>query len=196
MRKRVRGGFYRRYGKRILDVAAAYVLLTLLYIPMAVIALAVSLSSEGGAIFRQKRVGRDGRVFVLYKFRTMREGAPERSHAEFKDADSYVTPIGGFLRRTSLDELPQLFNVLNGDMSLVGARPLILGERRMHSERLRRGVYSDRPGMTGLAQSEGRDLLSDSEKLELDVRYHSEMGFLEDVRIMARTLGLDKSRKM
>ncbi|MBE6596569.1 MAG: sugar transferase [Ruminococcaceae bacterium] len=191
-----KSGFYRGCGKRVFDVSAAYILLLFLYIPMAIIGLLVTLTSRGGAIFRQKRVGKDGRVFILYKFRTMRKGAPELSHAEFKNASEYVTPLGRFLRRTSLDELPQLFNVLNGDMSLVGARPLILSETKMHDERREKGIYLDRPGITGLAQSEGRDLLSDSEKLALEVRYHAEIGFLEDVRIIARTLGLDKGRKM
>lgn len=174
--------------KRLFDVFAAYILLFFLYVPMLVIAALIKLNSRGGVIFRQARVGVDGKVFVCYKFRTMRTDAPScLSTAEFKDADRYITAVGRFLRKTSLDELPQLFNVLSGDMSIIGPRPLILSESEMHARRAELGVYSVRPGMTGLAQVCGRDMLSDAEKVGYDSEYVSNLSFIQDIRIVFLT---------
>lgn len=175
--------------KRLFDVVLAYLLLLVLYIPMLFIALLIKLTSEGSVIFRQVRIGADGRSFVCYKFRTMRCDAPSNlSTAEFADAESYVTAVGHFLRRTSLDELPQLFNVLCGEMSLVGPRPLIPEERDMHEGRRELGVYAVRPGMTGLAQIMGRDELGDDQKLRYDAEYVSQIGFITDARIILCTV--------
>ena len=180
---------YREYGKRVLDVLTAYILLIFLYVPMLFISVAVKISSSGPVIFKQIRVGADGRRFVCYKFRTMRVDAPPNlPTSSFFDAEDYVTPIGRFLRRTSLDELPQLFNVMSGDMSMVGPRPLISEEREMHSMRRELGVYSLRPGITGLAQIRGRDMISDSEKAAYDSEYASDMCFLTDARIVFGTI--------
>lgn len=184
--------FYKKYGKRILDVIFAYLLLLFLYVPMVIIALGVCLTSKGGALFRQKRVGKNGRIFTIYKFRTMYKDAPELSHKEFSGCEHYITPLGKLLRRTSLDELPQLFNVLSGDMSLVGVRPLIVGEMEMHIERISQGVYAERPGMTGLAQTEGRDSLGDKEKLFYDKEYVSNISFSLDTKILLRTVFAQK----
>ncbi len=175
--------------KRILDVVFSAILLLFLSLPMLVIWIAVRWDTPGRGIFRQIRVGKDGRLFECYKFRTMYESAPPcRPSSEFTDAQRYITPVGRFLRKTSLDELPQLFNVLKGDMSLVGPRPLILAEREVHEGRRRNGVYTLRPGMTGLAQINGRDGLSDSEKIETDTKYLYEFGLIQDVRILAKTI--------
>ena len=154
-----------------------------------VIWLAVKSDTPGKGVFRQIRVGRNGRLFECYKFRTMYESAPHcRPSSKFPDARKYVTPVGRFLRRTSLDELPQLFNVLKGDMSLVGPRPLILAEREMHEGRRKNGVYTLRPGMTGLSQVNGRDGLSDGEKIDIDTKYLYEFGLMQDVKILAKSL--------
>lgn len=175
--------------KRILDVFFSLILLFLLALPMCLIALAVVIDSSGGAIFRQTRVGREGREFVCYKFRTMYSTAPESCpKSRLLDAKRYVTPVGAFLRRTSLDELPQLFNVLIGDMSLVGPRPLVAEEGEIHSLRMRCGVYRLRPGITGLSQISGRDDLGDIEKVRLDTRYARDMSLLSDTRIILGTL--------
>ena len=175
--------------KRILDVAFSAILIVFLFLPMLVIWIAILIDTPGRGIFRQIRVGKDGRLFECYKFRTMYESAPPcRPSSEFIDAQRYITPVGRFLRRTSLDELPQLFNVLKGDMSLVGPRPLILAERGVHEGRRKNGVYVLRPGMTGLSQINGRDGLSDSEKIETDTKYLYEFGFIQDVRIIVKTL--------
>jgi lipopolysaccharide/colanic/teichoic acid biosynthesis glycosyltransferase len=148
------------------------------------------MDSKGGAIFKQKRVGKDEKPFVCYKFRTMFEFAPpNRPSGDFKDSYKYVTRVGRFLRKTSLDELPQLFNVIKGDMSIVGPRPLIIEEREMHERRKKNGVYSLRPGLTGLSQIRGRDRVSDEDKIRYDTEYVSSVWFVRDISIVARTFG-------
>ncbi|MBQ9086809.1 MAG: sugar transferase [Clostridia bacterium] len=175
--------------KRLMDVIFSALLLFFLLVPMSVIGILVAVSSPGGAIFRQKRVGQDGKLFVCYKFRTMISDAPpDLPTAAFRDAEQYVTPIGRFLRRSSLDELPQLWNVLRGDMSLVGPRPLIPAERQMHELRGRSGVYRVRPGMTGLSQIRGRDALPDRDKARLDARYAHTLSLSSDCRILWETV--------
>ena len=174
-----------RIVKRLLDIIASVFLIVLFCLPLLVLMACIRLTSEGAAIFKQKRVGRNGKVFVCYKLRTMYENAPPSlSTAEFFDAERYVTPIGRLLRRTSLDELPQLLNVLKGDMSIIGPRPLIPEEKALHQKRQERGIYSIRPGMTGLAQVKGRDMLTDSEKLVFDCEYVNNMSLLLDLKIL------------
>ena len=185
--KNKRRGYF--FWKHLLDVLFSFLLLFFLALPMLFIACAVLFTSRGGAIFRQKRVGRNAKTFVCYKFRTMYSYAPNnRPTSDFSDAALYVTPVGRFLRRTSLDELPQLFNVLKGDMSLIGPRPLIAEEEAVHRLRMEKGVYDIRPGITGLAQISGRDLISDSEKAELDAKYVESIGFASDFGILFKTL--------
>ena len=175
--------------KRILDVIFSFVLIIFLALPMLIIWLAVRIDTRGSGIFRQTRIGMGGKPFVCYKFRTMYLSAsPKRPSAGFSDVDRFVTPVGRILRSTSLDELPQLFNVLKGDMSLVGPRPLIPEEDYVHKGRTENGVYSLRPGITGLSQISGRDELPDSLKIELDTKYLYEFGLAEDVRILAQTV--------
>ena len=177
------------FWKRVLDILFSSLLLLFLALPMLVIALAIVLTSRGGAIFKQKRVGKGGRIFVCYKFRTMYLHAPSnRPTSRFDDAARYITRVGRLLRRTSLDELPQLFNVLKGDMSLIGPRPLICEEREVHRLRMSNGAYDIRPGLTGLAQISGRDMLCDREKAELDARYASDICFSADIGIFFKTL--------
>ena len=178
-----------RIVKRVLDVVFSAILLSLLVLPMTVIALLVGMSSDGDIFFRQRRVGRGGKLFVCYKFRTMTSDAPpNRPSADFFDVEKYLTPIGRFLRNTSLDELPQLFNVLRGQMSLVGPRPLIGEEIQIHRLRQDFGVYEVRPGMTGLSQVNGRTSLSDVQKAAMDERYVKSMSLATDIKILWRTL--------
>ena len=175
--------------KRFLDLLFSLILLLLLGLPMTVIGICVALTSKGGALFKQKRVGRSGKSFTCYKFRTMYIDAPrDRPTSSFFDAEKYITPVGRILRRSSLDELPQLFNVLMGDMSLVGPRPLMTGEGEIHELRRRCGVYGIRPGITGLAQVNGRDMLDDITKARLDARYARSVSLSEDTRIILKTL--------
>lgn len=175
--------------KRVLDVFFSLLLLFFLALPMLLIWFSVRISSRGEGIFKQARIGKNGKSFVCYKFRTMYKDAPSNTpSSDFASVEKYVTPIGRILRRTSLDELPQLFNVLKGDMSLVGPRPLISEETEVHRLRRESGVYSIRPGITGLSQINGRDYISNKRKAELDRAYLEAFGFIQDVKIIGKTV--------
>ena len=175
--------------KRVLDVFFSSLLLFFLALPMLLIWFSVRISSRGEGIFKQARIGKNGKSFVCYKFRTMYKDAPSNTpSSDFASVEKYVTPIGRILRRTSLDELPQLYNVLKGDMSLVGPRPLIFEETEMHRMRKEAGVYSIRPGLTGLSQINGRDSITDERKAELDRAYLEAFGFIQDVKIIGKTV--------
>ncbi len=188
LRKKRRREARYRILKRTLDILFSAILLLFLALPMFLLAIVIRMTSRGPAIFHQKRVGRDGTLFVCLKFRTMVESAPsDCPSVQMKDG-RYVTPIGRFLRRTSLDELPQLWNVLRGEMSLVGPRPLIPCEELVHTLRHRSGADRLRPGITGLSQVHGRDFLSDLEKARLDARYARTLHLGGDLRIVAQTL--------
>ena len=182
-------GFYRARGKRFIDVLLAFFLLGLTAVPMLIIALLVKLTSSGEVIFKQERIGRGGVPFICYKFRSMSADAPhDIPTSRFEGAARYITPLGRILRRTSLDELPQIINVLKGDMSFVGARPLIPAEIDMHRGREQGGVYELRPGITGLAQVRGRDMIDDAQKLLYDLEYARRIGFFLDLKIVFRTV--------
>ena len=175
--------------KRILDVILSAVLLFFLLLPLGLICLMIVLDSPGGVLFCQRRIGQGGREFVCYKLRTMYRDTPrDCPTSSFLDADRYVTRVGRFLRRTSLDELPQLWNVLRGEMSLVGPRPLIPAEGEIHRLRQRCQVYRVKPGMTGLSQVRGRDRLSDREKARLDSRYVHTVSLSADCKILWQTV--------
>lgn len=177
--------------KRGFDFAVSLALLIILFIPMLVISVIISLDSKGGPVFRQKRVGLDGREFYIYKFRTMDLNAPsEVATGDLVASESYITRAGRFFRRTSIDELPQLINVLKGDMSFVGPRPLIRGETDIHRLRTEHGVYSVRPGITGWAQVNGRDELSLVEKVRYDAEYVEKRSLMFDIAIIFRTIGV------
>jgi len=175
--------------KRVLDVILSALGLTVLLVPLALTALVVYIDDPGKMFFCQKRVGRNGKLFTLYKFRTMKMDTPKyMATSDVNDPDKYITRAGHVLRKLSLDEIPQLFNVLKGDMSLVGPRPLIPNEEEIHTMRDRFGVYSVRPGVTGLAQINGRDTVSPAEKVRWDVRYVEHFGFWTDVKILFATV--------
>ena len=174
--------------KRLLDVCFSLVGLLFAAVPMLLIAAAVRADSSGSAVFKQKRIGRNGKPFTCYKFRTMKKSAPGSiATGALEDADAYITKIGRFLRKTSLDELPQLWNILKGDMSLIGPRPLIPEETQVHEGRLRAGVYALRPGLTGYAQINGRDLVSAEEKVRMDTEYLQNYSLKTDIGILCRT---------
>jgi len=175
--------------KRLFDIVFSLVGIIAAAIPMAIISLVISADSKGCAIFCQRRVGLDGKLFHVYKFRTMYTFTPsETATSDLQDPYNYITRVGAFLRRTSLDELPQLFNVLKGDMSLVGPRPLIAGEHEIHHLRQKANVYSVRPGITGWAQVNGRDDVSISEKVRLDAEYVNKRSLLFDLNILIKTV--------
>jgi len=172
--------------KRVFDILCSGVALIVLAVPMAMIAIVICLGSRGGAIFRQRRAGRGGRPFTMLKFRTMRADVDAYAASPHSAADSRFTRVGRFLRETSLDELPQLFNVLAGHMSLVGPRPLYERQAEQWGQRQRRRL-DVRPGITGYAQAYGRAGLTIEEKVEMDLFYVENISFWLDLKILART---------
>lgn len=180
-----------RFFKRAFDIAAAAVALLLLAVPMLAISAIIALDSKGSPVFSQNRVGRGGKTFRILKFRTMVTSAPsETPTGELERPYDYITRVGEFLRKTSLDELPQLINVLKGDMSIVGPRPLIAGETEIHRLRRINSVYDVRPGMTGWAQINGRDSLTTAEKVRYDAEYVARRSLGFDMKVMLRTVAV------
>jgi len=173
--------------KRALDIAGAAAGLVLLSPFLAALAVAVRLDSPGPALHWSRRVGRRNRIFAMPKFRTMRTGAPDVATHLMADPDRWVTPLGRFLRRTSLDELPQLWSVVKGDMSLVGPRPALFNQDDLVALRTEAGVDALRPGLTGWAQINGRDELPIPEKAKLDREYLERMSLGFDLQIIAAT---------
>lgn len=175
--------------KRIADVVLSVVGLAFFLIPFGCIALLIYLDNPGKIIFTQKRIGRNGELFYIYKFRTMRSDTPAYlSTAQLKDANQYLTRLGRVLRQLSIDELPQFVNVIRGDMSLIGPRPLIPEEEDIHRLRMQHNVYSVRPGITGLAQINGRDLTSPEDKVYWDALYVRECSLQLDLKILFSTI--------
>lgn len=178
---------YRAFGKRALDICVSSLLLVVLSPFLVGIAALVRLESRGPALFRQVRSGADNESFTILKFRTMPIDSPTLESAYA--AGLAFTRIGKTLRRLSLDELPQLFNVLANQMSLVGPRPALPTQEELLSLRTQNGAIQLKPGMTGLAQINGYDGMSNEEKARLDGVYGSELSFRRDLTIIARTIG-------
>jgi lipopolysaccharide/colanic/teichoic acid biosynthesis glycosyltransferase len=172
--------------KRGIDILVSSSALIILCPIMLVIAIAIRLDSEGPLVFRQQRAGKGGRAFVFYKFRTMKEDSEPFGPSPKSPQDDRLTKVGIFLREHSLDELPQFFNILKGDMSIVGPRPLYLSQISEWNERQRKRLLV-KPGLTGLAQIRGRGKLTIEEKLELDVRYVETVSLLNDLKIILAT---------
>lgn len=173
--------------KRAFDIAAAFAGLIALSPVLLAIALAVRLDSPGPALHWSRRVGRHNRIFRMPKFRTMRTDTPDVATHLLTEPDRWITPLGRFLRRTSLDELPQLWSVLVGDMSLVGPRPALFNQDDLVALRTEAGVAALRPGVTGWAQINGRDELPIPEKVRLDREYMDRMSLAFDLRILVGT---------
>jgi O-antigen biosynthesis protein WbqP len=173
--------------KRALDILGGLAGLVLLSPMLLALAVAVRLESPGPALHWSRRVGRYNEIFRMPKFRTMRIDAPDVATHLLDDPDRWITPLGRFLRRTSLDEIPQLWSVLRGDMSLVGPRPALFNQDDLVALRTTAGVDRLRPGLTGWAQINGRDELPIPEKVKLDAEYLARMSLAFDVRIMAGT---------
>lgn len=173
---------YERLGKRVVDVLVSSIALVLLAVPLLVIAAGIRATMGSPVLFRQTRSGRNGAHFEVLKFRTMRDARP----GEVVSSAERITKLGRLLRSTSLDELPQLVNVLRGDMSLVGPRPLLTSYDALYSPQQARRLEA-RPGITGLAQVSGRSKLSWAEKFSYDVEYVDSIGFWGDVAILVST---------
>lgn len=181
-------GWY-RYFKRIFDVSISTLALLILSLPMLAVALIIYIDDPGKVIFSQYRIGQGYQKFKLYKFRSMKINTPKYlATADVDNPDEYITQVGVFIRKYSLDELPQLFNVFKGDMSLVGPRPLIPNEKEIHELRLQYGVYDVKPGITGLAQINGRDTVSPLNKVKWDVKYANNLNFSTDIKILCITV--------
>ena len=173
--------------KRAFDITGAAAGLVVLSPVLLAIAIAVRLETPGPALHWSRRVGRGNRIFGMPKFRTMRIDAPDVATHLLPDPQRWVTPLGRFLRRTSLDELPQLWSILAGDMSFVGPRPALHNQDDLVALRTEAGVAGLRPGLTGWAQINGRDELPIPEKVKLDREYLERMSFGFDLRIIAAT---------
>jgi lipopolysaccharide/colanic/teichoic acid biosynthesis glycosyltransferase len=182
---RSNGGFYKRFVKRPMDIVLALIALIVLSPVMLIVALLVRWKLGSPVIFKQERPGLNEKVFTMYKFRTMTD---ERdANGELLPDSVRLTKFGRFLRSTSLDELPELWNILKGDMSIVGPRPLLVQYLPLYNDHQRRR-HEVRPGLTGLAQVSGRNAISWEEKFDLDVEYVDRITFLVDCSIISRTL--------
>ena len=182
------GGKPLNFMKRIFDLLAALGLMMILAPLFLLVVLAVRLTSVGPVLFRTQRVGKGNKLFTMYKFRTMRIETPQVATHLLKEPDQFLTSIGKVLRRTSLDELPQLINVLSGDMTLVGPRPALFNQDDLVALRTARGVDALTPGITGWAQVNGRDELPIPEKVKLDEWYLKNRSFWLDLKILGMTV--------
>ncbi len=174
--------------KRLFDIVVSVIALALFGVPMLIIAIIVRLASSGPAFHWSRRVGRDNHIFLMPKFRTMRCDTPQLPTHLLTRPDQWLTPFGRLLRRTSLDELPQLWTVLTGKMSFVGPRPALFNQHDLIAMRTERGVHHLTPGLTGLAQVSGRDDLPIPVKVDYDAQYCAQMSLLLDLKIIGLTL--------
>jgi len=170
--------------KRLFDLLLGLSAAVVLFLPVVLVALAVRLTSKGPALYWSDRVGRNNVIFRMPKFRSMRVGTPALATHLLQNANAHLTPIGSFLRKSSLDELPQLWSILKGDMSFVGPRPALFNQDDLITLRTQQGVHQLLPGLTGWAQVNGRDELPIPEKVKLDVAYAQQRSFLFDIRIL------------
>ncbi|NCN95352.1 MAG: sugar transferase [Bdellovibrionales bacterium] len=173
--------------KRFFDIVLCLLLLLILTPPMIVIAIVIRLTSPGRAIYWSKRVGLNNQIFLMPKFRSMRIDTPQIATHLLSDPKEFLTPIGSFLRKSSLDELPQLFSVLKGDMSFVGPRPALFNQEDLIELRTQKNVHTLRPGITGWAQVNGRDELPIPKKVEFDAFYLNHQSISLDAQILLKT---------
>ena len=173
--------------KRLFDILMASLFLSLFFSPMLIIVVLVRFSSPGPIFFKSSRIGRANKVFAMYKYRTMIMSAPLLASHLLPNTSNYVTKLGGYLRKTSLDELPQLWSILVGDMSFVGPRPALFNQDDLISLRTQCGVDKLVPGLTGWAQVNGRDELSIPDKVQYEVEYLHKQSFWFDMKILGLT---------
>lgn len=174
--------------KRIIDIVISFLGIVFLLPIFILVSIFIKIESEGPIIFKQLRAGKNSEPFYIYKFRSMKINAPNISTNEFENANYFITKIGKFIRKTSIDELPQLFNILKGDMSIVGPRPVILEEQDLILLRQEYNIDSILPGITGWAQINGRDNIGNEEKVKLDYDYLSNKSLKLDVYIIFITV--------
>ena len=182
--------------KRLGDISISLIAITLFCPVFILISIAIKLDSEGPVIFKQKRFGIHKKTFYVFKFRTMKVESPKYvATRDLQNPEQWITRVGAFLRKTSLDELPQLCNILVGDMSIVGPRPVVVSERDVIEAREKYGANDVLPGLTGWAQINGRDNLSTDMKAELDGYYVTHKSLIMDIRCMVRTIPYVLKRK-
>ena len=174
--------------KRFTDILFGLILLSILSPLLLIISLVIKFDSKGPMLFSQRRIGRNNKEFLLYKFRTMRTDTPNVATHLLKDPQSFITPVGKFLRKSSLDELPQFLNIIKGDMTFIGPRPALYNQYDLIDLRTRCGVPTLRPGVSGWAQVNGRDSLELSEKVDLDHYYLEHQTLTLDIKILFSTV--------
>lgn len=174
--------------KRLIDLSFCIIAIILLLIPSIIIALLVRITSQGPSIYWSKRVGVNNTTFQMPKFRTMKLNAPTLATHLIENSNTFLTPIGGILRRLSLDEIPQLFSILKGEMTIVGPRPALFNQNDLILLRKEKGVDSLVPGITGWAQVNGRDALTIPEKVDLDAEYLNKQSIMFDLLIIKITI--------
>lgn len=174
--------------KRIFDFIMSLIAIIVLSPSILFVAFLVKVTSKGPALFKQRRIGKDNVEFNIYKFRTMRTDTPNVATHLLKDTDSFYTPIGKFLRKVSLDELPQLFNILKGDMSIIGPRPALYSQYDLKELRTSKGIHRLMPGLSGWAQVNGRDTITLESKVRFDNEYLEKQSFLFDLKIIWLTV--------
>jgi O-antigen biosynthesis protein WbqP len=174
--------------KRLFDIILSFSLLLVFTIPILFIAMMVKITSRGPALYASERVGVNNAIFRMFKFRTMKIDTPQVATHLMENPEQYLTSVGKFLRKTSLDELPQLLNILKGDMSFVGPRPALFNQHDLVELRTRKGISSLVPGLTGWAQINGRDELPVLVKVEYDEYYYKNHSFFMDIKILFMTL--------
>ena len=180
---------YIKFYKRTIDFMLALIGLIVLAIPMLIISIIIKIDSPGNVLFKQERVGLNKKGFKILKFRSMRSDTPKDVPTHLlSDPNAYITKFGAFMRKTSLDELPQIINILMGDMSIIGPRPALFNQEDLLAERDKYGANNIKPGLTGLAQIKGRDELPIDVKARLDGEYVQKMSFILDVKIFFGTI--------
>lgn len=174
--------------KRGFDILSSLIAIVLFSPILLILAIIVKCTSPGPILFKQRRMGKDNQEFMIYKFRTMRIDTPNVATHLLKNPEQYITPIGKFMRKTSLDELPQLFNILKGEMSVVGPRPALYNQYDLIEMRTKANVHIVRPGLTGLAQVSGRDELENEQKVYFDQQYVQKQSFFFDLKLIVLTV--------
>lgn len=179
---------YKRFVKRFLDIFLSFIAIIVLALPMMIIALIIKIDDPGPALFKQKRFGKNKRFFMLYKFRSMKLNTPELPTHLLQNPDMYISKVGKFIRRTSLDELPQIYNIFLGQMSIIGPRPALWSQDDLIAERDKYGANDVRPGLTGWAQINGRDELDIETKSRLDGEYVNNLSLTFDLKCFFGTI--------
>ena len=179
--------------KRLIDIFGSLLLIIILLLPFIAISILIKIDSKGPIIHFSKRIGFRNKPFKMPKFRTMLTKTPQIETSKLRNSSRYITKIGKFLRSYSLDEIPQIFSILQGKMSFVGPRPLLFNQYKLIKKRKKLKIHKIKPGLTGLAQVNGRDFLKDSEKVKLDYNYMKNQNFFLDLKIIIKTfLALNK----